>query len=575
MPQGINTNVSSLNAQRSLSRSDSAMSVALRRLSSGLRINSAADDAAGLAISERLTTQVRGLAQAARNANDGISFLQTAEGALATVAGNLQRVRELAVQAANGSNSATDRAALQLEAGKLIEEIDRISSTAEFNGSSIFGGATTSVVGDPNQVAVLAGLQGGWMENGESMVADAYGLSADGAALSVELTTFTDGVGGTAARVVSSVPAVPPGKGTNLKLQIDMADFNPPNLPNGGTAPFYSDRIIAHEMTHAVMARTMNYSELTQNHKWFLEGSAEFVHGADERVAGDLALLGGAGNEQSLVDALDGGFQGGSDDYSASYTAIRYLHAQIKAAGGNGIRDVMAYLSANQNATLDNAFANAVATLGGAVAGYTTAANFLTAFDAGGAAFMAGMNLANADTGAAGGADADGGSVKTAASVVSDIGSRSGPDVTTGFEESFEAIASSNAARTSRSLQVGANAGQTLDFSIGSINANALGLRAADISTGAQQAIMQVDRALDYVSSERANLGAQLNRLESVVSTLQSTGENLSASRSRIQDADYAAEVATLTRAQILQQAGVAMVAQANAVPNLVLSLLR
>src|ERR1051326_8688967 len=140
MPQIVNTNINSLNAQRNLNTSQSSLAVSLQRLSSGLRINSAKDDAAGLAIAERFTSQINGLNQATRNANDGISLAQTAEGDLVQVGNNLQRIRELAVQSVNATNSATDRAALQQEASQLIAEIDRVASNSKFNGVSLLDG---------------------------------------------------------------------------------------------------------------------------------------------------------------------------------------------------------------------------------------------------------------------------------------------------------------------------------------------------------------------------------------------------------------------------------------------------
>src|SRR3954464_9923618 len=144
MPQVINTNVASLNAQRNLTTSQGQLATALQRLSSGLRINSAKDDAAGLAISERFTAQIRGINQAARNANDGISLSQTAEGALASVSENLQRIRELSVQSANATNSASDRASLQLEVAQLTAEIDRVATQTAFNGTNLLDGTFTA-----------------------------------------------------------------------------------------------------------------------------------------------------------------------------------------------------------------------------------------------------------------------------------------------------------------------------------------------------------------------------------------------------------------------------------------------
>lgn len=569
MPMILSTNLNSLAVQGKMSRTQGELSTTIQRLSSGLRINSAKDDAAGLAISDRMTTKVRGLSQAARNLNDGISMLQVAEGALGGIAANLQRARELSVQAANGSLSRADRTMLQQEVSQLMAEIDRVGTQTQFNGMSVFNTSTSSVVGDANQLAVLHALQGGWLENAEKLVTAGYGLTADNVSLSIELPTFTDGAGGTAARVVSSV-GPSPSKGSNLRLQIDMSDFTPPNLPDGGTAPFYSDRIIAHEMAHAVMARTMNWADL-QNHVWFIEGAAEFIHGADERVAADL----GASSAAALVTAVTDGWDPTSADYSGSYAAVRYLHSQIKAAGGTGIRDIMSYMNANQNATLDQAFNNAVASQGGVVSGYTSAAAFLADFATNGAAFINGMNLANADTGAIGGLDADGGPIKTATGVVPNGGTLSGTDVLAGFSEQFETIAVGTGQRTQLAMQAGADANQTLDVTVGVANATALGVLNTDVINNATLAIMQIDRALDYVSSERTKLGAQMNRMEASIGNLAVTKENLEGSRSRVLDADFAVETASLARQQVLQQAATAILAQTNVSGREVLALLR
>ncbi len=235
----------------------------------------------------------------------------------------------------------------------------------------------------------------------------------------------------------------------------------------------------------------------------------------------------------------------------------------------------MSCLTANQNATLDQAFANAVATRGGVVSGYTSVANFLTNYNSNGAAFIAGMNLGNADTGAVGGLDADAGAAKTATSVVNDVGMLSGSNVLNGFTETFEAISTGNGPKNLLTLQIGSEAQQTLDVSLGAANAAALDLLAADVTTNASQVIQKMDSALDYINGERARIGAQSNRLDSTIDNLAVTAENLSSSRSRILDADYARQSAALSRAQVMQQAAMAMVAQANTSGRDVLALLR
>lgn len=574
----LNTNLPAMNSARSLAASESVLGHTLQRLSSGLRINSARDDAAGLAISERMTTQIRGINQAVRNANDGISMLQTAEGALSTVTSSLQRIRELAVQSANATNSVSDRAAMQQEAAQLVAEIDRVGRSTTFSGESIFAASNTSAVGDPDQLAVIDGLMGGWLQQAESMIQQYFGITADGSGISIELTSFTDGAGGVAARVGGAIPGNYQGKATNVTLQVDMADFVPPNPPNGGSAPFYHDRIIAHEMVHAVMYRSMNIGTLSNpalDQAWFLEGAAEFIAGGDERlnISVNTIGVGGVMSQASTFGTQGGNWGGTSDEYAAGYAAVRYLHEQIKEVGGEGVKDLMTYLNANQSATLDDAIA---AVSDGR---FASSNDFFThathGFNANGTAFIGSMDLTNTDTGAIGGLDADGGAIKTAESVVPTGSSRSGEDQLAGFSETWESVASVATATLDKTLQIGANVGETLDVSTGAMNGAALDIMNVDLVGNFNQAISKMDRALDYVSGQRARIGAQLNRLESTITNLQSSSESMTASRSRVMDADYASETAALTRSQILQQAGVAMLAQANALPQNILTLLR
>ncbi|EYC50648.1 flagellin [Hylemonella gracilis str. Niagara R] len=561
----INTNLLSLTARRNLASSDASFTTTIERLSSGLRVNSARDDAAGLAISDRFTSQIRGQNQAMRNANDAVSLLQTAEGAISNVSGSLQRIRELAIQSANATNSVSDRQALQQEVSQLLAEIDRVGVSTEFNTLKVFdqfrnkmvAGGTT---GDPDKDAVIEGLQGGWLENTEAMIQAAYGIGGSGNSFTIDLSVFSDGAGGTAARVTSLVG--PSGPGTNITLEIDMADFVPPNLPNGGTAPFYSDRIIAHEMVHAIMATGQSWGELANDGTatWFLEGVAEFIHGADERVQAD-------GVAATLADNILA-WGSTSVDYSSAYTAVRYLHA---TTGGTGVTNMLQHLQNTPGQTLSNAFA--------AVTPYASTAAFVADYNANKAAFIAGFNFGNADTGAIGGADVDGGPVMNAEDIVNDAGSTISTNVLSGFNEIWNEWEEGSGGGTGNILRfhVGANANQTIDTAIGGMNLGALNLTDVDISdvNGANKAILRMDQALEYTSRLRANLGAQMSRFEQTINNLQISAENLTASRSRIVDADFAQETAALSRAQVLQQAGTAMVAQANQIPQGVLALLR
>lgn len=568
MSLSVNTNVASLNAQRNLNGSQTALGKAIQRLSSGLRINSAADDAAGLAISDRFTTQISGLNQAVRNANDGISMLQTADGALSTVSQALQRIRELAVQAANATNSESDRKALQLEVAQLAAEVDRVGRTTTFNGQAIFGQDETSVVGDANLLKVQDQLRSGWLSQAEQLIKQYYGLEANGNSIKIDFTSFSDGSGGTLARVSAAVGAS--GIGGNITLQVDMEDFKSASPTN--------DRVIAHEMTHAVMDATMNVgSFFANNQQFFMEGTAELMQGADDRLYGDIGGAGGANINAVVAKAASWGtaWDGTSASYSAAYAGMRYLDEQIKAAGGTGIRDVMTYLAADPNTrTLDQALANATH------GAFTGLADFRTKFQADGAAFIGNLlssgKLTNADTGAIGGADASGGSVRTATSVIPDAATHSGEDQLSGFEESWEEVlATADFSANRQQLQIGANVGETLGISTFAMNGKALGIMDADVSSNANEVIFKMDRALEYVNARRADLGAQLGRLDSINANLAANVESMSASRSRILDADFAVETASLTRQQILQQAGTAMLAQANTSTQQVLQLLR
>lgn len=380
----INTNVLSLNTQRNLSRSNSALATSMERLSSGLRINSAKDDAAGLAISERFTTQIRGMNVAIRNANDGISLSQTAEGALSAVGDNLQRIRELAVQSSNATNSNTDRNALQSEVTQLLNEIDRVGNQTAFNGKKLLDG---SFSGQVFQVGANAGETITLSAIVDANTAALGSVSqATGGALSVAASTLT----GFATAIASGGVTI---NGVNI-------------------------------------------------------GAISSASSAAERAG-------------QLVNAIN----------------------NVSAQSGVGA----SYDTATGQMTLVSA---AVIT----VAGTTNSATV------------------------AGWANAAIGAVTT----------------TTGID----------------TLSVGSYA-------------------------GAQLAIQQIDSALSSVNSVRADLGAIQNRFSSTVSNLQNASENLSASRSRVRDTDFAAETAELTRTQILKQAGTAMLAQANQAPQSVLSLLR
>lgn len=565
----INTSLSALFTSRQLTKTESSLAQSLQRLSSGYRINSAKDDAAGLAISERMASQFRGMNQATRNANDAISLLQTADGALSTVGDAIQRIRELSVQAANGTNSASDRAALQSEASQLLAEISRIGKETEFNGGALFAQSTASIGGDANKRAVLDGMKSGWLANSEAMISQYYGLKGKGDKIYISLSAFTDGQGQIAALVG------PPADSSYFQeMRVDMADFTPPNLPNGGSYPFYNDRIVAHEMVHAVMNSAYGAARANALPTWFKEGMAEFIHGADERVSADIANNGLA----AVVDQVAGGWGSNSLSYSSAYVATRYLHETMKAHGHTeGVKAITVYLSEHSAANLDGAL-NALTD-----GEFTTVGSFLASFTGGnssvGQSFVTDrMDLKNTDTGAIGGLDADNGAIRTAESVIEFGGGKGydAKDVLEGFTETFEDIGGGTGQREYK-FQVGANAGQSLEIMLGSINAFSLGIEDVDLNaaSGASVAIVHLDEALDYINMQRATVGAQLSRMEFTIANQQNGAENLAASRSRIKDTDYAAETAGLMRSQVLQQAATGILAQAKVSSEMALSLLR
>jgi flagellin len=556
MPLSINTNVSSLNAQRAVSSAGTAQARSIARLSSGSRINRASDDAAGQAIASRMSAGLRGMSQATRNLNDASSLLQVADSAMASVSDSLQRLRELAVQAGNSTVSASDRATLQHEAGQILAQITQVGEQTMFNGQAVFAQDRTSIGGDADRRAVIDGLKSGWLTSAENMVRKYYGLEADGTTLTVNLDSSDGG-----SNVLASVSGTifgGSGKYHNVHLNIDMADFGAANLPDGGGAPMYSDRIVAHEMVHAIMSRSTNFTSLPQ---WFTEGTAELIHGADERLRG---AIGGGGVAAVVNDVGSGGFS-----YASAYAASRYLHAKLNDMGvEGGIKGIMVYLNQHQTDNLDQAL-NAVT--GGA---WASSAAFVADYAANGAAYInTRMNLTNADTGAIGGLDADGGPERNARDVVSDVGDRGAPNVLAGFAEVFPTVGGFTGTRQVQ-VQVGTHPSDMITLNLSAMNAGALGLADLDLHQSAV-ALMHIDQALEFVTQQRVVAGTSTKRLELAADSLAVGSENMTASRSRILDTDYAAETVNLTRSQILQQAAAAVLTQANSMPRAVLALLR
>ncbi|HWJ94910.1 MAG TPA: flagellinolysin [Telluria sp.] len=557
----INTNIAASAAQRRGAEAGTALARSIERLSSGMRVNGASDDAAGLAVAQRLTSRIDGLGQVKRNINDATSMLQVADAAMTQVSDDLQRLRTLAVQAGNKTLSATDRDALKQEANQILAGITQIGQQTTFNGEKVFAQDAGSIGGDSKKRAVMDGLRTGWLTSAEELVKKYYGISGDGAAITIDLDGYTDGPWNVLARVTGNVPG-PTGQYTNIHLQLDMADFGTANGDDGGLAPTYSDRIVAHEMVHAIMSRATGFVAPS----WFKEGVAELIQGADERLASKIAQDGDGG--KSLVNSVSGAFT-----YEGAYVAARYMHDQLKDLGvEGGMKGLMTYMNEHQNANLDTALA--------AVSGghWANAAAFVSEFTAGAGTFGANfiateMNLTNADTGAIGGLDADGGPSRNARDVVPDVSDRPPDDPLAGFAEIWPTQNSSTATRQVH-VQVGATAGEVLSLNMAAMNASALGLGDLDLNK-ASIALLHIDQALDFVAQQKVANGASLNRLDFASRGEMVEEENTTAARARVLDTDYATETVTMTRSQILQQAANAMLAQANSMPNAVLTLLR
>jgi flagellin len=506
MGQVINTNVLSLNAQRNLARTQGDLAQALQRLSSGLRINSAKDDAAGLAISERFTTQIRGINQAVRNANDGISLAQTAESALGELTNNLQRIRELAVQSANGTNSASDRVALDQEVQQRVAEIERIASQTAFNGLKVLDGTFGSSqfqVGANAGETITVNLSQGTKASQIGQIATA--TSAAEVTVANLTGTGTIQVGSGQARTIGIATA---GTAAGQTVGSAFAKVNAINAASvSGLTATASNNV------EFVIAATAGVSA-TDAYSLRINGQDIF--------AGYNQATGGVLTAQQITDAING---------QASTTGVTAILSgtdlRLSAADG---RDI------------------AIAQLlgGGATGGITAGAAGASTVN--GTTYRDGTLTATL-------ADANANSVV--------VGAVNGGTVTL--------TAAENIILTDDGAILGF---ATADFTIAKDTTT---LATANVTTvsEANNVIQRVDAALTTVSGLRSTFGAIQNRFESTISNLTAISENLQASRSRIQDADFAAETAALTRAQILQQAGTAILAQANAAPQTVLALLQ
>jgi len=476
----VNTNIPSLNTQRNLQNASSSLATSMQRLSTGSRINSAKDDAAGLQISNRLTNQINGLNQATRNANDGISLSQTAEGAMQQSTNILQRIRDLAVQSANGSNSDADRSALQKEVTAQQNELTRIAQTTTFGGRKLLDGSfgTTSFQIGSNAYETIDVT----LKDTSATALGSYQIGSVGGSTATAASTVVTGTSSPLA-ASGTVTLVGGGKSTGV------------TYASGDSA-----KTIAGKMNGQIPGLSATARTVLQVTDSISSGSA------------NMTMTVG-GNSLSLVGV----------------TSTKDMADQI----------------------------NANAAKLGVTANYDSQAKKLTITSA------TGENIAfGADTGNAGGAI-------TVASQKSDGTFATGTDVRANGGVAMGYVKLDSPTTFAMTGDTGALFGDT--------KASLSKVSDVDISTadGAQKALSVIDQALANIDSQRADLGAVQNRFDNTISNLTNISENATSARSRIKDTDYAAETANLSKNQVLQQAGTAILAQAKQLPQSVLSLLQ
>ncbi|MDN2660527.1 flagellin [Neptunomonas sp. CHC150] len=592
MSMVINSNIMSLNAQRNLTMSQNEQNTAMERLTSGKRINSAADDAAGLSISNRMTSQINGLNQAVRNANDGSSLIQTAEGALDESTNILQRMRELSVQSANGTYDSGNRSTLNAEVSQLKEELDRISETTSFNGLNILDGTLGKVdlqVGSESNQTIS--MEIGAMDTkslGNGAGADITGTTGSGASLQASLANiagdgtndmFINGqdvgdlsdatVGATLEDKLNAINTNISGvtvtaftemtastQGDGVIQGTNAVTFTLGNADGSSTSVEIRNTGSMDDLVSAINEKSGGLIEASLDDSGNLKLSSEAGSSITigETGAGTaLSALGtgmatGSAQQAQLALTADSGTDGITVTYTTASDANVTGIDTRNTAGSISGRAAMVPASFESgdikiNGVSINEYDNAIDVDGNDTAGENTDV-------------VAHINKQSAETG-----------------VVASIDGSSGTDVLKletldGSEISIEYADATVAGAMETAIGIQeTNSAEGAGSNVASI----------DISTaaGAQKAIDTIDAALEQINSTRGDLGAVSNRLDFTVNNLSNVAENVSAARSQIQDADFAAESANLSRAQVLQQAGTAMLAQANASSQNVLSLLQ
>lgn len=544
MAQVINTNSLSLLTQNNLNKSQSSLSSAIERLSSGLRINSAKDDAAGQAIANRFTANVKGLTQASRNANDGISIAQTTEGALSEINNNLQRVRELSVQATNGTNSQSDLDSIQNEITQRLSEIDRVSGQTQFNG--------VKVLASDSSMKIQVGAN-----DGETITIDLKEITSD----TLGLKGFNVNGKGELANTAATLKDMAGFTGTNVGVGItrytnDAAKASSSDiLAAVGTATGDGVNTSA-DVGLGAIAANYAYDKSTNTYK------AGTVNGVDNAAvtaflnpqAGDTTkatvTIGGK-DQQVIIDKA--GKLTAADDGAALYL------------DGTGNLTKTRAVTGDPEATLTD-LADAT---GGAIATIKTSSG--TFVSATGGKFNATNVIVSGDSFA--------NAVKNGTYTATVDGQTYNVTTGTAGANAFMNDGKLSTTAPTYYAQADGSITTTQDASVGKIVYKTADgkLTTAEKSESQKTTdpLKALDKALAQVDALRSDLGAVQNRFDSTITNLGNTVNNLSSARSRIEDADYATEVSNMSRAQILQQAGTSVLAQANQTTQNVLSLLR
>ena len=587
MPLVINTNVAALNAQRQLVQSGNDMSQAMERLASGRRINTARDDAAGLAISNRQTSQIRGLDQAIRNANDGVSLIQTAEGALDEVTNILQRIRELAIQSANGIYSDVDRATLDAEVQQLKAEVDRIADSTNFNGQPLLDGSLSQVelqVGaEANQTIGLSiqgfstaslgsssgDVVGEALENGLSDLTDLAGgdeLQINDVAISALNTTnattvneaidiINSDLDGKGAEVSTLVSYISDSAGNGVLIP-GVSDLTLTLTDGNGDTQTYtiSDTSNMDELVSKINSDTIIDAKLDENGKLVLAASDATSIQIQDGSTGQAATGAASNNETEnfrlVVTDTSRDNSGVKIEATTAMTAGELDNIGLNSNDDDG-NLLSATVTAGTATTLNNLNPGDLIINGVEVGAIEASTSATTAVDN----VIEAINDLSNETGVVAFESAGGGGAVIGLRSTRDesISIKYGDGATAADVENITGFQEQNSAEGSGSVS---------------------GIR-VDTAAGAQKAIDVIDVALEQINSTRSDLGAVNNRLDFTVSNLANVSEKTSAARSQIVDADFARETSMLSRSQVLQQASQAMLAQANAQPQQVLQLLQ